>query len=194
MSSQQPGRPIGLPMIGLNIVRENWGWFVAEGIALIVLGMLALGATLWVGIAAMLFFGSLLLIGGILEAGHAFWRRGWSGFFVDLFGGLLYAVLGLLILTHPISAVVAVTLLIAVGLIVGGTFRAAIALSVHYQHWIWLLLSGLISVLLGVMILNQWPPDSLWVIGLFIGIDMIFNGWSLVMLGLAGSALPAETI
>jgi uncharacterized membrane protein HdeD (DUF308 family) len=193
MSIPQSGRPYGLHQIGLDVVRQNWGWFVALGIALILLGMVVLEEAVRWGAFALVVIGVMLLIGGILEVVHAFWRRGWSGFFVDLLGGLLYAVAGVVILEHPLVAEVALTLVIAVSLIFGGAFRVAVALSVHYHHWIWLLLSGLISILLGASILSHWPLDGLWVIGLFIGIDMIFNGWSLVMLGLAGSTLPAES-
>jgi uncharacterized membrane protein HdeD (DUF308 family) len=61
-----------------------------------------------------------------------------------------------------------------------------------YQNRIWLLLHGLINLLLGFVIWQGWPLSGLWVIGLFIGIDMMFNGWSLVMLAVAAKTLPVS--
>jgi uncharacterized membrane protein HdeD (DUF308 family) len=63
---------------------------------------------------------------------------------------------------------------------------------VRYPHWSWVLLDGVVSLLLGVLIWRRWPVSALWVIGLFVGIEMLLNGWSLVMLSLTGRTLPEE--
>jgi uncharacterized membrane protein HdeD (DUF308 family) len=141
-------------------------------------------------IATVALFGWLLLIGGILSLVHAFMRRRWGGFFLELFAGILYGLVGLMMLFNPVASAEALTLLIAVFLMVGGVFRIVTALSVRFHHWIWLLLNGVISLLLGVLIWRQWPASGLWVIGLFIGIDLIFYGWSLIMLGLTVKSIP----
>ena len=75
-------------------------------------------------------------------------------------------------------------------LIFQGIFRAVVAVAVRFPNWIWLLLSGVVTFLLGLSIWHQWPLSGLWVIGLFVGVEMIFNGWSLVMLGLVAKNLP----
>jgi uncharacterized membrane protein HdeD (DUF308 family) len=72
----------------------------------------------------------------------------------------------------------------------GGLFRILTAVAARFHHWVWVLLNGVISLVLGLMIWRQWPVSGLWVIGLFIGIDMIFYGWSLIMLALAVRGLP----
>jgi uncharacterized membrane protein HdeD (DUF308 family) len=139
------------------------------------------------------FFGWLLLIGGVLSAVHAFWRKQWRGFFLDLVTGVLYAVAGFLMVAEPLAAAASLTLLIAMLLLIGGIFRIVVALSGHLEHWGWVLLNGVITAALGVMIWRQWPSSALWVIGMFIGIEMIFYGWSLVMLSLIakGAVGPA---
>lgn len=114
----------------------------------------------------------------------------WSGFFIDLLTGLLYAVVGFLIVGNPGATAVTLTLLIAMFLIFGGIFRVVVAFVVRYHNWGWLVLHGVVNLFLGIAIWRQWPLSGLWVIGLFIGIDMIFNGWSLVMLGLTAKNLP----
>jgi uncharacterized membrane protein HdeD (DUF308 family) len=141
----------------------------------------------------VVFFGWLLLIGGVLSAVHAFWRKQWRGFFLDLVTGVLYAVAGFLMVAEPLAAAASLTLLIAMLLLIGGIFRIVVALSGHLEHWGWVLLNGVITAALGVMIWRQWPSSALWVIGMFIGIEMIFYGWSLVMLSLIakGAVGPA---
>ena len=79
----------------------NWGWFVALGIVQIVLGLIALGASVIVTLASVVLFGWLLMIGGILSVVHAFWERQWSGFFLDLAMGILNAVVGFMVIGNP---------------------------------------------------------------------------------------------
>jgi uncharacterized membrane protein HdeD (DUF308 family) len=178
-------------LIGFDAVGRKWGWLCGLGLLLILLGMVAIGAAVFVTLATMIFFGCLLLLAGILQTMHAIAFRGWSGFYIDLISGLLYTVIGLMVVFHPGATAVALTLIIAVLLILSGVFRIAIALAVSYQNRLWLFLHGAINLLLGFMIWSSWPVSGSWVIGLFIGIDMIFNGMSLVMLGLAAKRLSA---
>jgi uncharacterized membrane protein HdeD (DUF308 family) len=183
-----------LHLVGLQELRKNWGWFLALGIILVVLGMIALGASVAMTLAGVFFFGWLLIVGGVLEAVHAFWReKGWGGFFIDLLTGILYVVVGFLLVANPAASALALTLLIAFFLMFGGLFRIVVAVAVRFHNWVWLLLHGVVNLLLGLLIWRQWPLSGLWVIGLFIGIDLLFNGWSLVMLGLAARKIPADT-
>ena len=113
---------------------------------------------------------------------------GSAGFFVNLMGGLLYAVTGLLMVSHPGLAAVTLTFMIAMLLIVAGTFRIFVAFSTPIHHRGWLILNGVISLFLGFSIMSSWPVSGLWIIGLFIGIDMIFDGWTEVMLALSSGS------
>ncbi len=180
-------------MWGRDTLRKSWGWYLALGILMIVLGTIGLGTTVTVEITlvSVVFFGWLLIIGGVFQAGHAFWRREWSGFFIDLLTGVLYTVVGGLIITHPLGSAVELTLIIAVLFLFSGVFRIVTAIAVPLPNRGWLMVNGVITLLLGVMILAQWPGSGLWVIGMFIAIDMIFNGWSLVMLSLAARKMAA---
>lgn len=178
-------------LVGFDVVGRKWGWLCGLGLLLILLGMVAIAAAVFVTLATMIFFGCLLLLAGILQTMHAIAFRGWSGFYIDLIAGLLYSVIGLMVVFHPGATAVALTLIIAVLLILSGVFRIVIAWAVSYQNRIWLFLHGVINLLLGFVIWSSWPVSGSWVIGLFIGIDMIFNGVSLVMLGLAAKRLSA---
>jgi len=153
--------------------------------------MVAIGYAVEMTIVSVMFFGWLLIIGGLFEIIHGFSRRPWGGFFINLLGGVLYAVAGVVIVVNPALAAVTLTLVIAIILIVAGLFRLFIAFSTPLHHRGWLILNGAISIILGFMIWDSWPVSGLWVIGMFIGIDMIFDGWTEIMLALSARRLPA---
>jgi uncharacterized membrane protein HdeD (DUF308 family) len=180
-------------LVGVDELRRKWGWFLALGVVLIVAGSVAIGSSFVMTILSMVFLGWLMIGGGVLEAIHAFGCKKWGGFFIDLLTGLLYIVVGFMFVANPGASAVTLTLLIAMFLIFGGIFRVVIALIMQTHNWGWLLLHGAIDLLLGVLIWRQWPISGLWVIGLFVGIDMICNGWTLVMLGLMAKNMPNRT-
>jgi len=183
---------ITLQSIGLEELRKRWGWFVGLGVIMVILGTLSLGSAVMTTLFAVEFIGWLMIVGGVLQTVHAFSCKAWSGFFIDLLFGILYAVAGVLIIRHPAAAAIELTLLIAMLLIFSGIFRIVTAVAIRFPNWIWLLLNGVVNLLLGFSIWNQWPVSGLWVIGLFIGIDMLFNGWTLIMTGLTVRNLPTE--
>ncbi len=180
----------GFGWAGLDELKRNWAWFLGLGICLIVLGVIAVAFSFWATIAYVILFGWLLVLSGVLQAVHAFVRKAWSGFFLDLFAGILSLVVGFMLVANPLLGAETLTLLIAVFLFIGGIFRIAASATGRFENWGWMLLNGIVNVVLGALIWAQWPLSGLWVIGLFAGIDMLFNGWSLVMLGLMARNLP----
>ena len=179
----------------LHRLRENRLWFLALGIALIVFGTIAIGSACVATVATTWLFGFLLLAAGITEIVSAFWAGRWSGMLMHLLIGVLYTIVGFMILDHPQNSAIQLTLIIAIFLIVGGVFRIVFALSERFTGWGWVLLNGAVTLLLGMLVYKQWPESGLWVIGLFVGIEMIFNGWAWVMLaiGLRESSTRAIT-
>jgi uncharacterized membrane protein HdeD (DUF308 family) len=182
---------VNLSTVGVQEVTKNWGWFLALGILLIVGGSVALGSAFLMTIFSMKLLGWLMICGGVLQSVHAFRCREWGGFFVELLTGLLYVVVGFMIVSNPGATAVTLTLLITMFLMFGGIFRILVALVVKFPNWGWLLLHGVVNLALGIFIWNRLPEAGLWMIGLLIGIDMMLNGWSLVMLGLTAKNLPA---
>jgi len=162
---------------------QQWRWFIALGIGLVLLGMVAIGSTYAVGLFTVVLFGVLLLMGGVAQIVSAFWAGRWSGFLLHLLVGLFYVVTGLLIVDAPEDALEALTLLLAAVFIVSGIFRIVGALTVQFHDWGWVVLNGAVTLLLGVLIYRHWPASGEWVLGLFIGIEMIFNGWFWIMVG-----------
>ena len=174
----------------LNALRGNWIWFVLLGVALLVLGTIALGSVVVASLAAAVAIGALLLLGGAAEAVGAFWCRGWSGFFLELLSGVLSIVVGLMFLRAPVGALAGLTLLVACFLMVGGIFKVGAALAYRFAAWGWSLAGGIIDMILAQMIWQEWPAPALWVIGLFVGINLLFRGFNWVALGLALRSLP----
>jgi len=175
----------GPAVIDLEEFSRNWGWFLGLGILMIVLGTLALGSALMVTLVSMIFFGWLLIFAGVFEAVQSFWQKRWGGFFLHLLVGILYAIVGFMLVANPGASAVALTLLMAIFFILAGVFRIVAALTIRFPHWGWMLVSGIAALILGVLIWRQWPASGFWIIGLFIGIELIFTGWSWVMLSLA---------
>lgn len=177
----------------IEMLRDKWCWFLALGIAMVVLGTIAIGSAVVATAAAVVLFGFVLLGGGIAEIISAFWAGRWSATLVHLLIGVLYTIVGLIILDNVEQSAIQLTLIIAFFLIFGGIFRIVFALSERFTGWGWVLLNGAVSLLLGGLIYKQWPASGLWIIGLFVGIELIFNGWAWIMLslGLKNSA-PAQ--
>jgi uncharacterized membrane protein HdeD (DUF308 family) len=173
---------------------QHWKWLLGLGLISIMIGTLALGSSVLVTLASVILFGWILLLMGGMEAVHSFWQRKWGGFFLHLVNGILSVVVGFLIVGNPGASALVLTLLLAMFFMVGGLFRIIAALTMRFPSWGWRLLNGVVTLLLGIFIWNQWPVSGLWVIGLFVGIDLIFSGWSSVMLALAARRMTPPAV
>jgi uncharacterized membrane protein HdeD (DUF308 family) len=193
------GSKVGLVRLGvgeLELLRESRVLLVGMGIALMFLGVVAIGSSLIATYATVLVFGMLMLLGAIFQIFTAFWGRRWRGFLVHLLAGVLYFIAGVFMIENPVAAAAGLTLVVAACLLVGGIFRVVLSVAERFDGWRWMLLNGVITLLLGVAIWKQWPLSGQWVIGLFVGIEILFSGLSCLMLGLAvrsgaRTALPA---
>src|SRR5262245_29850966 len=163
---------------------RHWLLILALGVLSVIVGFVAIGATFIATLASVKVFGALLLIAGVAEVIHAVMVRNLKGFALHLLAAALYLLVGLFILEHPLRAAEVLTLLLAASFLVGGLLRVVFSLAVRFQSWQWVLLNGVVNLILGFLIWNEWPESSLWVIGLFVGIDLLLHGWSWVFLAL----------
>lgn len=165
-------------------LKNKWGWFIAVGLILIVLGLLALTYQFMATIFSVYYLGFLLIIAGLSQIVQAFKLKGSGQPMLWAIMGVLYLIIGLMALYQPIAVSSALTLLLAVLLLMSGTSQLIGALSNRsLPSWGWLLLSSIVTLLLGVIILASWPIDSIWILGMFVGIDLLFQGWAYVMIG-----------
>jgi uncharacterized membrane protein HdeD (DUF308 family) len=167
-------------------VQKHWGWLLALGIISIVLGTLGFYMTFALTLASVLFFGVLILAAGLFQLVHAFTCKGWKSVLWHVLIALLYIAAGVDIIMDPARASVVLTLVLAGILIAVGLVRIIMAFQLRpaAAGWFWVALSGLVSIVLGGMILGQWPESGMWVIGLFVAIELIFNGWSYLFIAL----------
>jgi len=176
-------------------LKKKWGWLLALGVLLIVLGTVGLWMSFAMTLATVIMFGALLMVGGVFQLLNAFQIKGWKSVLWHVLIALLYIAAGIVIFTDPVFASLSLTIALAWILIAVGLLRSIMAFQLRpVSGWLWPLFSGLISMLLGAMILAQWPASGFWVIGLFVAIEMIMNGWSSVFVALAArNAAKAES-
>ena len=153
---------------------NNWGWFLAFGIALVLLGALAIVRSVAATVVSMLFFGWLLLFAAGIEVVQAIMVGKWAGLFQHWLSAALFGVLGALIIWRPLVTAEILTLLIGAFFLVAGAFQLITPFVISLPEWGWHTLNGLITFVLGILILAQWPVSGLWVIGLFLGIELVF--------------------
>jgi uncharacterized membrane protein HdeD (DUF308 family) len=168
----------------MRTIKESAGLSFGLGIGLIALGTFAIYSVVAATFISVFLVGWLLILAGFIQLGYAFWSRNWSGFLLQLLTGLFSLVGGGLILYNPLIGAASLTLFLSFLFIVQGIVRIVMALTKKFTHWVWVAISGIVTLALGILILYQWPYSSLYIIGLFVGIDLIFAGWSLVMLSL----------
>src|SRR5262245_11062540 len=102
------------------MLRRNWGWFVALGVVLTLLGVAGLVYSLAFTLGVVIFIGWMFLVGGVLEVTHAIFRKGWQGFWLDLLSGVLTTVAGVFLLLRPLEGASVLTMLLGIVFLVGG--------------------------------------------------------------------------
>ena len=177
---------------GLEQVRKSWGRFLIFGILLIILGGACIGKAQTTTTFSILVLGWVLMISGVLWLANSFFAFSWHGFFLFLLNAIIRVVVGYLLIRHPNAGAEGVTMLLAALFIVGGLFRAAGATVIHFPRWGWMVFSGLVSIILGIYLMVIWQTASTFFIGLIIGIDLIFDGTSLVGFAAAIHSLPGS--
>jgi uncharacterized membrane protein HdeD (DUF308 family) len=170
---------------GMDEVRKSWIWFLVGGIVLALLGAACIVKSQTATTFSILALGWVLAISGVVWLIGAFQTWTWGGFFVYLLNAIIRGVTGYLLIRHPDAGAAAVTMVIAALFIVGGLFRAIAAGTIQFPRWGWTVFAGLVSVALGIYLFATWSATSTYFVGLAIGIDLVFDGASLV--GFAGA-------
>jgi uncharacterized membrane protein HdeD (DUF308 family) len=166
-------------------LQRNWGWLLALGILFVILGMIGVGMTVGLTLVSMLFLGMLFILAGFVQIVDVFKSHEWRGVVGHALIAALYIMGGGLVIYDPVLASAIVTALIAWVLIIIGVTRFIMAIVLrHASGWGWLLFAGIVAIVLGILILIQWPYSAMWVIGLFIAIELIVNGWTYIFLAL----------
>ncbi len=167
-------------------LRVKWGWIVALGVVYLLAGFIALGSVAMATVASVLVVGVMMIVAGVAEVISAFQVKSWGKFLLWVLLGVLYIIAGFVTFENPLLAAALLTLILGASLVASGVMRIILAFSMKQETpWIWILLSGVITVLLGLLILAHWPVSSLYILGLFLGIDLIMAGAGWIGLGVS---------
>jgi uncharacterized membrane protein HdeD (DUF308 family) len=170
---------------GLEPLRSKSGWIIALGVVYIVAGIIALGSVVLATVATVFVVGIMMVIAGVAEVINAFQIKTWGKFLFWLLLGALYIVAGFLTFENPLLAAAIFTLFLGISLIASGIMRIVLAFGMQQaMPWIWVLLSGVITILLGLVIVAHWPVSSLYILGLFLGIDLVIAGAGWIGIGI----------
>jgi len=168
-----------------QMLRQSWGTFVGLGVLFTLLGVAGL---VYAGVATLvtvLFVGWAFAIAGFAGVAHAIFRKGWCGFWLDLLSGLVTGLAGVFIIMHPVEGASVLTAVIGVVFLVGGIFRLGAGVAMKNPYAGWFVMHGIVSILLGLMILSDWPNAAIWVIGTLVSIDLLMDGLRMISFGLA---------
>jgi uncharacterized membrane protein HdeD (DUF308 family) len=169
--------------------RRRTGWDIVLGLLSVVAGIVALGHVAAASLISVLFLGWTLLLGGVVlvVAGLALWKQGTNRW--DLAAGVLFVLLGFSFIRNPDVGLLTLTLLSGSLLLLGGMVRIVVAFQPGAPRAV-LLVNGIITLLLGGMVLNQWPVSALWFLGTVLGIQLILDGLTTATVGRIRVAHP----
>jgi uncharacterized membrane protein HdeD (DUF308 family) len=176
--AQMPDRPAVPPL------RSKSGWIVALGVVYVIAGVIALSSVVFATKVTVFVVGIMMLISGIAEVINSFQFKSWGKFLIWLLLGLLYIVAGFVTFENPLLAAAILTLLLGAALVVSGVMRLILAFSMREgMSWTWVVLSGVVTFLLGAIILAHWPVSSLFVLGVLLGVDLLIIGFGWIFVG-----------
>jgi uncharacterized membrane protein HdeD (DUF308 family) len=166
-------------------LRTKWGWIVALGVVYVIAGFIALGSVAMATVVSVWIVGVMMIIAGVTEVISAFQIKNWGRFLLWALLGVLYVIAGFVTFENPLLAAAILTLILGVSLVASGVVRIILAFSMKRETpWLLVLLSAVITLLLGLLILAHWPVSSLYILGIFLGIDLIMAGAGWIGLGL----------
>jgi uncharacterized membrane protein HdeD (DUF308 family) len=171
---------------GLAELSGKWGWYLALGVFLVILGVIATGSAVATTLLSVIVVGWVLLVSGAGLVIFSFLTGKWSGFLLSLAAGVLSIIAGIELLGNPVAGAVAITMVIGTVLLVAGVFRSISAIAMRFPNWGWALLSGIVTFALGVILVRNWQVTALWFLGFAVGIDLILHGisWMAFALGI----------
>lgn len=174
-------------------VKNSVSWSIGLSVLMIVAGILAIASPLAAGIAVNVVIAWLLLFSGGVHLVFSWYTRSTGGFLWELLVGLLYIVIGAYLLMHPVAGLLSLTIALAMYLFLEAILEFVLGFTLRPLPGSgWLLFDGVITLILAVMIWRTWPSNSGWVIGLLVGISMLFSGTSRLMLSLAARSVTSK--
>lgn len=165
-------------------VRSKWGWFVALGVGMLIAGGIASSNLFVASLVSVAYIAAFMLVGGAMQIVHAFAVHEWSKRALPIISGLLYVVAGAVAFFDPLLASASISLVLGVFLSLSGVSRVAYGVSRRAERgWGWIVASGVVSLIGGILVVATWPGIGLWLLGALLTFDLIFQGWGFIAFG-----------
>ena len=174
--------------IAQKTLRDHWKLFLTEGIVLVVLGMAAILIPVLASVVIAVFLGWLFAVGGVVGLIATIMARRAPGFWWSLISALIALLVGLALLSGPVAGAVSITFILTIFLVIDGILMIVFGLEHRKSlsaQWGWLVVNGVVDLVLAGLIVSALPGSAVWALGLIVGIDLLFGGWSLIAVALA---------
>ena len=174
--------------IAVRAMHDHWKLFLTEGIILVILGMAAILVPVLASVAIAVFLGWLFAIGGIVGLIATIMGRRAPGFWWALISALIALAAGAALIGWPVAGAVSVTFVLTTFLVADGILMIAFGLEHRRSlsaQWMWLVVNGVVDLVLAGLIVWALPGSAVWALGLIVGIDLLFGGWSLIAMALS---------
>ncbi len=171
-------------------LKEHWQMFVIQGILLVILGALAIAVPVIASVAVAAFVGWLLFFAGVFRAVALVRAPHAPGYWSSLLLSILTAILGLVIAIFPLEGAITLTMLLTAYFILHGisSFMLAFSIKGDTGRWVLFLLGGIIDLALAALVIAGWPNTSAFILGLYVGINLLFTGFALIFAALGARA------
>jgi uncharacterized membrane protein HdeD (DUF308 family) len=172
-----------------DAVHAHWMLFLFQGVAMLILGVLAIAWPAVATIAVDFYVGWLFLISGIVGLVAMFAARDVPAFLWTLLTAALALAAGVLLLWKPAEGAVSLTFVLTAFFIAEGIFQIAGSFAyrdVTPNSWGWMLFSGICDLALAAIIIMSWPISAVWTLGLLVGINLLTSGFAIVVMAFEG--------
>lgn len=170
----------------LNEARANWAWFVALGVGLIITGLVASSNLFASTLTSIFYIAAMMLAGAVMQIAHAFTTAGWKQRSVSALSAILYGAAAAILVYDPILSALDVTLIAGAFMVAAGIVKIAIGLRERSRKgWGWIVASGVVSLIVGCLIISAWQIVGLWFLGLVLSFDLVFQGCGYLGFGLS---------
>jgi uncharacterized membrane protein HdeD (DUF308 family) len=167
----------------INEAKRGLSWLMGLGVLMVLLGIAAIVEPFLATVAVARVLSWTFLLAGVVRTVHAFQSRLQRGFWLKLLVGVLYIVTAILLLGNVLGAQFSLTLAFGWAILVQGIVELIVALRVRPEsNWGWMVFSGIIAIILGILIVYRWPFNAVWLLGLFTGISFLFTGAWMIMI------------
>lgn len=176
-----------------TFVKKTVGWSIGLSVLMIMAGILAIASPLAAGIAVNLVVAWLLIFSGCVHLVFSWHTRSAGGLIWELLVGILYIFIGMYLLLHPVAGLISLTLALAIYLFLEAILEFILGFTLRPLPGTgWLIFDGIVTLILAIMIWRTWPTSAPWIIGILVGISMLFSGTSRLMLSLAARSVTTK--